>query len=83
MSAAAAKSTGKSRVAKPVSEAPSPAPPPAPERPAADRIHWAQGIDGAFLCWFACEVLYSFSPFVGLSVLGVGVLMVGAAFGRE
>lgn len=48
-----------------------------------ERIHWEQGIEGLALCWIGYSLLFPLSPFFGLSLLGIGVLMVGLAFGRD
>lgn len=53
------------------------------EYPEPEHIHWEQGMYGAFFCWFAYAILFPFSPFLGLSLLSVGALMVGFAFGKR
>jgi hypothetical protein len=49
----------------------------------ADRINWTRGFDGVAICWFGYAVLFPHSAFWGLTVLGVGSLLVGAALGRD
>jgi hypothetical protein len=46
-------------------------------------ILWARGLVALPLCWFAWRYVFPKSPPLGLALLGIGVLMVGSAFGRE
>ena len=57
--------------------------PGSPEPQPAQGIRWEMGIEGLAFCWLACAFLFPISPFFGLSLLGVGTLMVGIAFGRD
>jgi hypothetical protein len=50
---------------------------------AREDIHWTRLFDGAFLCWFALAGVFPHSSFLGLCLLGVGIVLLGSAFGRE
>jgi hypothetical protein len=65
----------------PITPPPIAPPPPAKEIPRP--IAWALGLDGLILCVLAVDIVFPWSSFFGLALLGVGSLMAGSAFGKE
>jgi hypothetical protein len=51
--------------------------------PKAEGIDWVGGFDGVLLCWIGSALVFPYSAFFGLTAMGIGSLMVGAAFGRD